>query len=481
MNTRRLVGLGVALAMPSTLVAVQTVGQSVSPASAYVAAQDGEKGAPGIGDPYFPLDGNGGIDVRSYRIANKWDFDTSVLSGKTTVRLTTTQDLSSFNLDFLLKVKSVKVDGKSVRFDRSKGHELTVNLRKPAVTGTDLKVVVAYADKPSKYRYAGESNWLSNDTEVVAMNEPHMSPWWFPANDHPLDKASYRFDLTVAKGLQVVANGLPKGKRTSGRWTTYKWVAKDPMASYLAFFGAGRYDIVKGKTDGLPWVNAVSKDLTPREVKIAQKWLAKSPKIVSWLSAELGEYPFEASGGLVTGLDVGFALENQTRPTYPYVGGAYDSLLVHELAHQWFGDDVAVHNWADIWLNEGFASYMEARYVEANGGISTDQWLRDAYDQQRDAASWKVAPGDPGAKRIFDGAVYGRGAMALAALRNVIGDAAFNTTLRTWLEQKAGGNGQVEEFIAVAEQVSGKDLDSLFQAWLYAKTRPADTAANGLG
>ncbi len=472
MNTRKLVGLGVALALPVTLVAAQ-------PATAYVAA---ENGAAGIGDPYFPLDGNGGIDVQSYRIADKWDFDSAVLSGRTTIRLVTTQDLNAFNLDFLLKVDGVTVDGRKARFKRSKGHELTVKLPEAAAAGSPLKVVVKYADQPGRYKYAGERNWLSNDTEVVTMNEPHMAPWWFPANDHPLDKATYRFDITVAKGLQAVANGLPKGKRTRGSWTTYRWVAKDPMTSYLAFFAAGRYDVEKGETAGLPWVNVVSKDLRPKQVKTAQRWLAKSPGIVQWLSTELGAYPFEASGGLVTGLGVGFALENQTRPTYPYVGGGNDSLLVHELAHQWFGDDVAVHHWDDIWLNEGFASYMEARYAEVTGGPTTAQWLRDSYDGLGAGDEiWKVAPGAPGSRKIFHGSVYQRGSMALAALRKVVGDQAFNTTLRTWLEQKAGGNGEIAEFTALAEQVSGQDLDAFFDAWLYAKARPADTAANGLG
>ena len=156
---------------------------------------------------------------------------------------------------------------------------------------------------------------------------------------------------------------------------------------------------------------------------------------------------------------------------------------MHELAHQWFGDSVSVHGWRDIWLNEGFATYMEARYEESHGGRkSTRAWLMDEYDSYQDSGSfWNLPIDDPGADDIFSHAVYQRGAMALAALRRVIGTPDFTRLLRTWVAEHRHGNATTDDFTALAEQVSGEQLDAFFDAWLRADEPPARTEVNGLG
>jgi len=182
---------------------------------------------------------------------------------------------------------------------------------------------------------------------------------------------------------------------------------------------------------------------------------------------------------------LGFALENQTRPIYARefftdtLSG--DSVIVHELAHQWFGDSVAVARWRDIWLNEGFATYLEKRYAESQGGATTDQWLHNQYDGHGPAAQlWNLDIADPGAGRIFDTAVYDRGGMTLAALRNVIGNGDFRQLLRRWARVHEGGIVTSEQFEAMAETVSGEDLGDFFEAWLRSGERPPATAAYGL-
>ncbi len=439
-----------------------------------------EPGASGIGDPYFPLDGNGGYDVQRYSIHDRYRFADRRLSGWTRITLTPTQDLTRFNLDFLLRVSSVRIDGQVTPHRKPNGHELQIDPAGVLPAGERVVVVVRYDDIPQRYSYAGENNWLASKREVVAMNQPHMAPWWFPANDHPLDKARIDVHITVPRGRQVVSNGMPTGHRTSGRLTTWHWASAEPMVPYLAFFAAGSFTLARGHADGRPWLVAVSKLVDPSSRAPLMTLMKRTPAIVRWLEQELGPYPFHSSGGLVTSLTPGFALENQTRPTYP--DWVDRTTVVHELAHQWFGDDVAVRHWADIWLNEGFATYLEVRYAETHGGNSADAWLRANYDALPSGSSfWDLVISDPGADHIFDGEVYDRGAMTLVALRNRIGDADFTTLLRTWAADHHRGNGSTAQFRALAASVSGLDLDSFFTAWLDTPAKPADTVENGLG
>ncbi|UFN45706.1 M1 family metallopeptidase [Nocardioides okcheonensis] len=472
-STRR-----VTRALGGVLTASALLLPTIAPAQAGVPVD----GASGIGDAYWPLDGNGGIDVSAYRIHNRYDLGAKRLAGRTTVELTATADLSSFSLDFLLDVSRVRVDGEDATFAKTDGgHELRITPASPLVAGTRHDVTVTYADKPGRYSYAGESNWLASSREVVAMNEPHMAPWWFPANDHPLDKAIVDVRTTVPKGREVISNGELKGRRTGKRTTTWHWRADEPMAPYLAFFAAGDFAVAKGKHRGLPWLVAVSKGLGDADERASMRLMKQTPRVVSGLEKDLGRYPFSVVGGLTTSLDVGFALENQTRPTYPAVGGDATSLVVHELAHQWFGDDIAVQGWRDIWLNEGFASFMEWRWDETHGGRDAAATLKSYYaSTEADSPFWEVTVADPGADKVFDSAVYGRGAMTLQALRNRVGDATFWRIIRTWVREQRGGNGSSEEFEATAARVSGVDLTAFFTAWLRTPSKPARTADNGL-
>jgi aminopeptidase N len=348
--------------------------------------------------------------------------------------------------------------------------------------GRRYEVVVRYAGRPAEAVSEGESNWLASSSEVVTMNEPHMAAWWFPANDHPRDKATFDIHITVPPGTDVVANGVEVGSRRAPGGTTTHWHAAEPMAPYLAFFAAGSFDILRTRCHGIDNVVAVSKlrPAGPAAVDVGD--LTKTTcDVITAYSKVLGPYPFRAVGGLVTGLSVAFALENQTRPTYPSYAGPSESLVAHELAHQWFGDSVSVSDWSDIWLNEGFAQYLQTYYVtEVTQGKSMQAWLGDSYDRLAGNASfWRLAVDDPGPQHLFDDPIYVRGAMALQALRHRVGDAAFWSMLRSWASQRAGGNGSVAEFEALAGSISGQDLSGFFDTWLHAGTAPARTAQNG--
>jgi aminopeptidase N len=254
------------------------------------------------------------------------------------------------------------------------------------------------------------------------------------------------------------------------------------MATYLAFLAIGQYDIATDTSaDGQPIVTAYSKDLGV-EAAPARANVERTDEVVDWESTVFGPYPFDARGGVVVASNtVGYALENQTRSVYDGVFWARGDamyVIVHENAHQWFGDSVSVHNWADIWLNEGFASYAEWLWSQEQGEGTAQELFDFTYQSHpADDPFWQLKIGDPGAADLFADPVYDRGAMALHALRLQVGDAAFFTILRSWAAQRALSDGSIAQFTALAEQVSGQDLDALFTAWLFTPSRPELGAA----
>jgi aminopeptidase N len=441
-------------------------------------------GAPGLGDPYYPLDGNGGYDVEHYAITIGYDPAGDRVTGTTVITAEATQDLSRFDLDFALTATKVTVNGTPAKSAVS-GTELVVTPRRALTKGKRMVVTVSYTGVPSAVTVDGESPWTRMPGGAIAVNEPKIAPWWFPSNDHPQDKASYDIVTTVPAGLQVLSNGLLRSSATRGGKSTFHWRERKPMTTYLAFVAIGKYDITSGRTaSGIPYVNAVAKDVGANG-PAAKTSLAKTPEIIEWEAGVFGPYPFESVGGVVPERPFGFALENQTRPVYsPHfwdAGRNGDYVVVHELAHQWFGDSVSVHRWKDIWLNEGFASMAEWLYSE-HVGDGTAQQVSDGYYAQyaADDPFWTVRIGDPGPTNQFDRAVYRRGAMTLQALRTRVGDPVFFRTLREWAAVEKYRNGSIEEFSALAERNSGQKLGTFFQTWLYTPSKPARTAENGL-
>ena len=473
---RRLASLAAVAAL-----AAGTTAPAVGAAEA--GASSAKPGAPGIGDPYFPVDGNGGYDVRHYAVDVRYTLATGALSGSTTLTARATQDLSRFNLDLVLAVDSVRIDGAPVSATKANRHELVVTPSGPIRAGTVFTVAVDYHGTPQDVSSRGVMPWIASETEALATNEPQIAPWWFPANDHPRDKATFDIAVSVPAGQQAISNGDLVATTSAGGWDTWRWRMDRPMATYLAFFAAGRFQTESGVADGLPYFNAVSEGLEPASRTMAMRLMRRSPGIVRWLETQLGDYPFSSTGGVTTSLFAGFALENQGRPTYPFLGnGGYArAVVVHELAHQWFGDHVSVGRWRDIWLNEGFASWFEWRYDEAHGGRSAQQTMLSRYDGYADDdRMWDVRIGDPGPRNLFDFAVYERGAMAVQALRHRLGNDDFRRLLRTWVVEHGGGTGRVGGFQRLAERVSGESLDGFFDAWLRTGRKPARTEANGL-
>jgi hypothetical protein len=226
------------------------------------------------------------------------------------------------------------------------------------------------------------------------------------------------------------------------------------------------------------WRVAAS-DPRPSTGENARAALNREPAALRFLSRVLGPYPFKQAGGIVDNdPGLGFALENQTRPVYSkdfFTAAAEenDSVITHELAHQWTGDNLALGRWQDIWLNEGFATYMEWLWSEDQGRDSADDIFGSYSDIPADDSFWQLKIGDPGPANLFDGAVYGRGAMTLHALRGRIGDSDFFRLLKRWTAVHSGGNVTTPQFVALAERVSGEELSAFFHKWLFTTSKPA--------
>jgi len=447
-------------------------------------AGTGTPGAPGAGDPYFPNYGNGGYDVAHYDVQLRYRPQDDHLSGTTTIVAEPTQDLSAFNLDFALRPKRIKVNGADATWTQ-RGTEVTVTPPAGLPAGSLATFVVEYDGVPSTVDVGGVRPWLRTPDGALAVGQPEISAWWFPGNDHPRDKATYDISVAVPDGTQVVSNGTNTDRESLAGWTTWKWRNPEPTATYLAFLGIGRYELsTKPGAFGRPSVTAYSTGLGPN-AGAAKASVERTPEVLDFLAGLFGDYPFSAQGGLVASTpDMSFALENQGRPTYSpkfFDDGANPSVVVHENAHQWFGDSVSVDTWRDIWLNEGFASYAEWLWSESHG-TGTAQELFDHYYSAHPADDpfWQVRPGDPGAENVFGDAVYDRGAMTLHALRNVIGDQALLDTVRTWAKDKRYSTGTIEDFIALAEQRSGKQLDEFFRIWLFSPGKPAPGPDSGI-
>ncbi|MFB8124201.1 M1 family metallopeptidase [Streptomyces bacillaris] len=474
---------------------------------------EGTPGTAGLRDPYFPGLGNGGYDVTHYSL--KLDIGPSAddkhgpaddkhdpaddehdpadgtsspsaddkhgpsdrpadrLRGTATITARATQDLSAFHLDLAgLDVESATVEGRPAAVNRA-GKELIIRpgaavedrLRK----GRTFTTVVRYSGSPQTITDpdGSKEGWLRTADGAVALGEPTGSMAWFPGNHHPSDKATYDIEVTVPDPLTAVSNGELISRRTEDGRTTYHWRTAEPMASYLATLAVGRFSTRQSATpDGIRLFTAVD----PESEAASEEVLDGIPAVLAWSAEKFGPYPFTSAGAIVerTG-DAEYALETQNRPVFP--GPPDTALLVHELAHQWFGNSVTPKSWRDMWLNEGFATYAEWLWAADHDGVPVEESFDEAYE---DDANWAFPPAEPpSAADISEAPVYGRGAMVVHRLRLAIDDdEAFFDLVRGWTETHRHGNASTDDFTAYVEEETGEDLTELWDDWLYGESRP---------
>jgi aminopeptidase N len=445
-------------------------------------AAHAEIGAPGIGDPYFPRAGNGGFDALHYDLGLAYNRRTNRLAGVARIQARATASLNRFDLDLKgLRVRRVTVDGARAGVHRV-GSELQITPAAALAAGQVFTVTVRYRGVPrtvagSPIAFGEPYGFLHTpDGEFVAA-EPDAASTWFPCSDHPSDKATYTFRVTVPRPLRAVANGRLVSTTAHGHRRTFVWQEDSPMATYLATVDTGRWLIRHGRTKGgVPITVALDPRIAPRRAaRLARYFLRTTRRAVDYESSAFGSYPFASTGAIADdarfrGHRLGFSLETQTRPVYSGQVGA--TTIAHEIAHQWFGDSVSVASWRDIWLNEGFASFAEYLWLAHTHVMTAHESFEADYSIPARSSFWKRSIADPKRNTMFDAAVYGRGAMTLQALREKIGDGPFFTILRAWTATHRHANASTADFIALAEQVSGRDLHAFFDIWLTIPRKP---------
>lgn len=478
-------------------IAVSVMALVGAPAPAPATAQEAPSpGAADIGDPLFPGLGNGGYDVVHYTLDLRYASTAPVqtVPAVVTVQARSTQALSRFNLDFRGDaVDSVEVDGASATFSRD-GEELVVTPAQPIGDDRPFAVRVAYVSGPQEItdeeirdlNAVLAKAWFGTPSGSITAAQPNAAHRILPSNDVPSDPASFTIRATTPAEATFVANGELTDRRTEGGRTQWTYEEREPMATELIQLAFGALAVREREPVG----GVRLRDVAPAaQIDALEPALARVRAHLSWLTGKVGAYPFGTYGSLVSDIRLPFALETQTLSLYPsslFLSGPrrYEPTMVHELAHQWFGDAVTPARWSDVWLNEGHATWYEWEYSQERGdpayyleGGSFEQQMRAAYargDQLRARFGPVAAPrhGADDIVQLFSPNVYEGGALVLYALRQAVGDTTFRDIERGWTQRAGGGPASTADFIAFASQVAQRDLTRLLTDWLYGTTTP---------
>ncbi len=427
------------------------------------------RGADRSGDSYLPQHGNGGYRVQHYDLDLDYKVDPNRLTGRAVLTASAGQALSRFSLDLgTFKVPKVIVDGRAATFTH-RGGKLRVTPARPIADGATFTVEVRYVGNPRPVSSRwGDVGWDELANGAIVASQPVGAPSWFPCNDHPSDKATYRITVTADAPYAVVVTGVLTSRRRSAGTRTWVYERPEPTASYLVSVQIGQYDEMSLAPGKLPQTAAVPGRLR----RSAAHDLGRHGRIMKALEGFFGPYPFGNYQLVVTDDDLDDPIEAQGMAIFGanHIDGkrTHERLVVHELAHQWFGNSLTIADWRHIWLNEGFATYAEWLWSESVGDRSATSHAREWHAVVAAQAA-DIVIADPGVTRLFDQRVYKRGALALHALRTRIGDDRFFSLVRAWAAQHRHGTVATEQFVALA----GPEVAGLLDAWLFRKPLPS--------
>ena len=414
-------------------------------------------------DPYAFGHGSASYRVEHYDLELDYRVRTNRLTGTARLRVRTLAPLAELVLDLGgLAVHEVTVTGASVVRHRHRAGRLVVKLADVVPADASLGVVVRYGGTPRPVASPwGPVGWEELEDGVLVASQPTGAPSWFPCNDRPDDKATYRTTITVENPYLVHAHGTLVGSRARAGTTTWVFDQPHPTPTYLASVQIGRYADVALAAEPVP-----QRVLVPPELaSTARARLARHAEMMTVFADLFGPYPFDEYLLVVTADALEIPVEAQGMAVFgsnhlrPGTDG--ERLVPHELAHQWFGNSVSVASWQHIWLNEGFACYAEWLWSEASGGPSADA-LAARHRAALAGLPQDLTLADPAPADIFDDRIYKRGALTLHAVRRTVGDAAFRHLVRTWTDRHRGGAVTTKDFRdLVAEHATATGGDAL--------------------
>ncbi|MBS9533207.1 M1 family metallopeptidase [Mycobacterium sp. M1] len=426
-------------------------------------------------DPYLPDSGDGGYRVSRYELDLTYKIAANRLTGSADLTAVTLAPLDGFTLDLAdaLSATKVWVNGRRpARFSASHG-KLRVRLAERLPTGAALSIRVHYGGSPRPIQSIwGDVGFEELTDGALVAGQPNGAPSWFPCNDHPASKSSYRIRISTDNPYHAIANGELISRQARGATTTWTYEQPEPTPTYLVTLQIGRYETRRIADSPVP-VHAV---LPAAFNARFDADFARQVQMLTLFTELFGPYPLAAGYTvLVTDDDLEIPLEAQGISIFGAnhcTGlGSSERLIAHELAHQWFGNSVTVRRWCDIWLHEGFACYAEWLWSQHRGGASTAE-LAAHYYQRLAAAPQNLLLADPGPALMFDDRVYKRGALTLHVLRGQLGDASFFALLRDWSARYRHGNATTADFTNLAAGYAGTSLRPLWQAWLHSTALP---------
>jgi aminopeptidase N len=426
-----------------------------------------------VEDSYYPDFGDPGVDALHYGLSLAWTPQSRTLEGVATLVFRATGDAESFQLDLgpALEVSGVTLDGDEVEAAHE-GDDLVVAA--PVVTDERYVVEIRYAGTPepvaaptTRDDFSTTGFTITPSGEAWTMQEPYGAHTWYPVNDQPSDKALYDFTLSVPSPWTGVANGELADRRDEAGTTTTEWHLAEPSASYLTTVAFADYTSTSNTSAGgveiSYWVPTDSPQLA--------RGLERAAAGLDWLEERLGPYPFDTLGFLL--VDSQSGMETQTMVTLGITDYTLsEPVLVHEMAHHWYGNQVTPQDWRDVWMNEGMAMYLQAMWEAERSGITIDEQM-DSYAADEEAFRAESGPPaayDPG--EFGEGNIYYGPALMWHELRERIGDDAFLRLTRAWPTARDNRSTGRDDYWAWLEEETGEELTDFFDAWLLGEETP---------